>query len=81
MLVGDVGHGVLVHGVSGVGQGWTRHEEGLHCPLMSLVCVPTVWQHTHSLSVPRHPVTSEGLHPEPARKEPGLSGGLLHLPG
>ena len=43
VLVGDVGQGVLIHGLSGGGQGWAGQEEGLNCPFMSLGSVPTGW--------------------------------------
>ena len=41
VLVGDVGHGVLLQGLSDGGQGWAGQEEGLHCPFVGLVSVPT----------------------------------------
>ena len=41
VLVGDVRHEVLLHGLSGGGQGWAGQEEGLHCPFVGLVGVPT----------------------------------------
>ena len=41
VLGGDVGQGVLIHSLSGGGQGWAGQKEGLNCTFMGLSSVPT----------------------------------------
>ena len=41
VLGGDVGQGVLIHSLSGGGQGWAGQEEGLNSTFMGLGSVPT----------------------------------------
>ena len=48
---------------------------------MGYFCPPASWEGTQSFSVPWYPMPRQGLHPVPAGQEPGLGGGLLHLPG
>ena len=63
----DVG-AVLLQDQPGGGEGGTGLQKGLHCPLVSQVGVPAVWEGTQASPVPRNPVTRECLHPVPPRQ-------------
>ena len=76
----DVG-AVLLQDQPGGGEGGTGYQKGLHCPLVSQVGVPAVWEGTQASPVPRNPVARECLHPVPARQQSSLCGCLLNLPG
>ena len=60
----DVG-GELLQDQPGGGEGGTGDQQGLHCPLVSHVGVPAIWEGTQASSVPRNPMTRECLHPVP----------------
>ena len=72
--------GELLQDQPGGGEGGTGDQQGLHCPLVSHVGVPAIWEGTQASPVPRNPVTRECLDPVPPRQEPSLCGRLLNLP-